>query len=109
MLPIVNCIACGAENTTLRRCTQERLCIDCRRSPEYKILTRSQILAAANISSEELGDLQVGTVANPVDRRLPRIAVFLWKDVMLRLMELGRELPDDEEWNIAWRDRSQRR
>lgn len=97
------CISCGADNAALRRCTNERLCNECRRAPEYKILTRPQIIAAANISIEELKDLQVGTVPNPVDKRLRGVAVFLWKDVMLRLLELGREIPEDEDWNTAWR------
>ena len=90
-----NCIECGATNATLRRCTRERLCMECRRAPEYKILTRHQILAAANITVDELRELQVGTVVNPIDKRLSRVSVFYWKDVMLRLIELGRELPDE--------------
>lgn len=57
---------------------------------------------------EELQGIQAGTVPNPVDPRLPRVSVYLWRDVMLLLLELGRELPEDEEWNTAWRDKRQR-
>lgn len=99
------CVACGIDGATLRRCTLERLCGECRRTPEYKILTRPQVLAAADVIPEEIEDIRAGFIPNPVDKRLSKVAVYYWKDVMLRLVELNRELPDDEDWNLAWKSK----
>lgn len=99
------CVSCGEESAPLRRCTHERLCSRCRGLPDYKILTRSQVLRAANISSTELDDyLQaIGSVVNPHDCKFARMRIYYWKDVMTLLIDLGRDLPEDEEWYYSGR------
>lgn len=85
------------EVASLRRCTKQRLCPQCRVSPEFRIVTRSQILKDTELSPEEIDDnlFSVGTIKNSYHPAFARSRVYLWKDVFRLLLDFDRPIPDN--------------
>jgi hypothetical protein len=92
------CEGCSEPGATLRRCTRQRLCPQCRSAPEYRILTRAAVLRDTELSSDELDDNlePVGVFKNTRDPRFAPSRVYFWKDVFQLLLDL--ELPLPDEW-----------
>ena len=82
------CISCRREGVRLRRCTNERLCVACRQSLEFKIWTLKHLLSKTALTEECVEDLQVGWTVNPRDPRFSRQKIYREKDVLARVRQL---------------------
>lgn len=80
------CIGCAMCPAKLRRCTQQYLCSMCRQSPEYKILSSTQLQKRFGLSDDLVDDLQVGWIVNSVNPSFARQRVYFEKDVLMRII-----------------------
>ena len=85
-----SCEVCGAPGAAVRRCTRQRLCSDCRRLPEYRVLSGAEIRRQVpELSAEVLMPLRAGFIPNPVHSCFARVPVYFWKDVSLFCLSQG--------------------
>jgi len=69
---------------TLRKCTRQYLCKNCRQRPEYRLINQSEILRKTGFTSivlESLGISVVTTASNPVNPRFPRMKMYWYHEV----------------------------
>jgi hypothetical protein len=77
------CACCGRPGARARRVTGgERLCTECRDSPTKKLLTLKMALNRTTLTEEDLEELVVGTVFNPVNPRFARRKLYFEEDVL---------------------------
>jgi hypothetical protein len=80
---------CGRVGT-LRRCTRNFLCQECRLHPEHR-LVNGAVLKRIGLDASLLSDLVACTTPNPANVKFPRVKLYFWASVCQRLRDLGRE------------------
>ena len=73
------CVQCG-RRAQLRRCTAQRLCTGCRKLPEFRIISRKELIQAG-LEPVEVSALIAGWAPNPKNPRFPPIPVYFQKDI----------------------------
>ena len=75
------CQGCRSNEGVLRRCTGQVLCEACRKLPDFKIITHTEVAKKTLLSKEDLLPFRAGFVTSPVQSVFVRVPVYFVKDL----------------------------